>query len=279
MANTRIWYWPKTDGAAVQIDFGATIKNRAGPYMSFVRDGSQGLAGDISQVTYLGFERIRLEHRWGGYAADKRRLRRDLEGLLAHLETGGWCALAEDSQYAFAALSSYNAAGSPVILTTETNVFRRLLLVQPDLAGREIVYQSDPENFRKEHFLCSSHVDGISVNIVDGGNGARRLDYSDAQFTWLREAGSYPCLRIPLDSRGAEHLRHDRERIFYLDLPLETDVTQLRAWYSAGTPYPGTTGGGPVATDLVNPGRPQLGKGGPASPTTPWYASLPSGRR
>lgn len=277
MGNTKIWYWPNTEGKAVEIDLGMRLSGRAGPYSAYMRDAAQSMAGDLSQITYLGWERIRIEHRWGGNTTAKRRVRNALEGLLAHLDNNGWCALAEDAQYAFAAFSSYNPAGSPVIIPTGTNVFRRLHgLVQPSMAGREVVYQGDPENYRKEHHICSSHVDGVSLSIVDGGFGALRLDYSAAAYTWVREIGSYPALRIPLEARGSEYLRHDRERVFYLDLPLETDITQLRAWRASDLPYPGTDGGGPLSSDLVNPDRPV--KNGGIGPTQPWYTA-PTGRR
>lgn len=264
MGNSVIWWYPGGDKAQ-KLDLGARISMRHGPFVAYKRTGAESMAGDIVSTQWAGRERTRLELRFGGVTHAKRLLARRLRTFVNYLQNGGFFAFAEDEDYAYASFLKGPPPVGATLLKLGQDMFGRLRTASVDLSGREVVIQSDPSSFRLEPVYIDNHV-------PSRGNATCTTypvltDFVGVEYVWVREYGSYPCLRLPLDSRDDEVLTHDREQIYYLDLPCETDLTTLAALRLA--PQLGGVDG--------RPGRPTppAQPGQPATPTGTKYGGKP----
>lgn len=255
MANqTVIWYWPNNGWKAVAVPFGAKLTNRQGPHSAFRQHTGEAMTGEIITTQIHGRERARYEHRWGITTTAGATLRRRLIGLVNHLQTGGYCAVAELDNKAFAAFVRSGLRETDTSSNHDPNLFGNLAdPAAVDLDDWPVILQSDPDTHMLEARLVNTHTPGLRFLTW---SDTPVFDFTPAKYVLMREWGSYPCMRIPLELRNDEHLTHDGERIGYLDLPLETDPVQLGLLQSTGLAYPGTSGGAPVTGEKYEPEEP-----------------------
>lgn len=239
MGTCKIWYWPNSGTTAQEVDLGVPIRMRHGPTSRFKTLSSEAMTGEITTTQFMGLEEMRLEHTWGGVATAGRTLRRSLKALVNHLQQGGHLAIAEDSTYAFAAFLSPRPSSTSTVVRYKNNLFASFA-PSADIDGREVDLVSDPDTHITEMGLVSAHNPTNSTVALSSG---LVFDYAQTQYLLLREHGCHPCLRVPEPMRNDEMLTHERETVFYLDIPLEADPTSLAYLFKSGATPPGTTPG------------------------------------
>lgn len=243
MANqAAIWYWPNDGTKAVKIPFGARFTMRQGPSSRYVWVNARSMTGEIVTTQQYGVESIQIEHKWGSSTAG-RLLRRQLEGLINHLERGGYCAIAEVEDYAFAAFNTKLIFSADTQVRYSQNLFIHLVAIEPDIDGREVDILSDPEHHQKVMGLVSTHDTAAKAMTL---SAATETDFDWLPYSYVREHGTFPAMRIPEELRNGNHITTDRENVFFLDLPLETDPVAIYDLKVSDQPFPGTGGGNAI---------------------------------
>lgn len=250
----KIWYLP-TEGATkhTEVDFARPLGGRPGPRMVARADSVESASGLVVTTSYGGRASIRVQHTWDTRGTGNA-LRRSLFTLVNHLQRGGTCVLAEDTTYAWAAFATILpgtharkvAVGQSVLYALATSA-------SPN--GRECYVQSDPDTFYTELKLCSAFTGSAGA----GGEVTFAADIAwpyQANASWclVRESGTWPCLRLPVAERNGDHLVHEYERWFRLDLPLEEDPGGLDALIGSSVNSPTDGGMEPVPDGTTLPG-------------------------
>lgn len=226
MGNAAIWYVPDGAQRGVKIDLLRRLRERAGPNPVYQSAWTQSVGGIVSGNVYSGWTRLQVSLTWqrtGNDGTDAGSLlRRKMYGLLAHLQRGGCCQLAEDDAHAWAAFASKLPRSGQTTISLNTPHLTETInsAYYPD--ERELYLESDPDEYLTEMRYATTAVP--SHLIV---SPAVLQDYSDNRWVLVREAGYYPALRIPPELRGGEFLTNRDDRVFFLDLPLETDLSEL----------------------------------------------------
>lgn len=226
MGNATIWYKPEGATRGVRINLGRRLTSREGPNVQYQSSFSSSLGGVSVTVVHSGRMDCRIGLTWqrtGNDATDAGSvLRRRIWGLQAHLKRGGYCTFAEDADYAWAAFASRPPELGGDGLAFNTPVITKTISPSASPSGREIYSHTDADAYITEMKRCSSILTQslqIDHQWVE--------DYSDARWVLVRESGTYPAMRVPPPLRSQNFLTHDRDRIFYLDLPLEEDPDRL----------------------------------------------------
>lgn len=226
MGNSVLWYKPDGSDRSYAINLGRKLRERQGPSPDYVGTFSEAIGGSTSTQIYSGRSSIRIGLTWqrgtGQPNDTDSQRRRRLYGLVAHLKRGGHCLLAEDLDYAWAAMCTRNPGKRAEVLAIGESMFEKLK-ASVNVSGRELYIYSDPDSYLTEMHYCSGHAANntltIDLPVVE--------DYADARWVMIREAGSYPALRVPPSMRSSPLLTHDADRVFHLDLPLEEDIDRL----------------------------------------------------
>lgn len=258
MGNSVIWYLPSGASFMTRIDFGRRINVRGGPRTRYPQTVQESLSGAQSSVIQHGSSVLSI-----GYSKFQRdavgtmdALRRKLVTLSSHLRRGGSMVFAEDEATAFAGF----ATTSPEIGTTDWTVAVNLfdnLVTSPSATGRECTINSDFDRYLHEMLLFGTH-SGVNVATTTG----IVEDMTSDRWVMVREWGSWPALRVPLEYRDQEYVSHEQDRLFTFDLPLEEDVSQLEAHAaSPGIPILGTEPGPVIPPDLGHDGIKDLAYG------------------
>lgn len=253
MGTTKIW-WTK-DGAPKMssVDFGRILRDRKGPQIVYRQTVQESLSGIAATTMYGGRCRIRLMDTWtrdGAGTGDRRR--RDLVDLTAHLLRGGICMVVEDSTYAFAAFAERTVNSLDQVLETGPNLFENVATA--DVNGRELWIHDEFERYRVEHKVCSAFSStsrpGNSVTVTPRIG----TDYSVSRWVMVREYGTYPAMRLPIEVReNGEFVLHEHEWIFTLDLPLEEDPQTYESAFLYGGPVVAETQiPGPLLSEWAN---------------------------
>lgn len=245
MGNSVIWYLPTGATFLERIDFGSRITARRGPNPVYRVAVNESVSGAQHSVLYYGLSRLSIGHVWTrDVAGTGDALRRKLVTLQAHLAKGGTMIFAEDVDKAFAGfVISLREAGAPQ-MGVEYDLFDNIASGSP--LNCEITVSTDHSSYLYEHLLC----DGVSGNLISFSTLLLQ-DMSFAEWVLLREYGSWPALRVPLEFRGdLDIVPHDHDRIFTLELPLEEDPVAMNALFASGIPIIGTTPGAGLAVDI-----------------------------
>lgn len=233
MGNATFWYQPDRTAQTFKIDLGRKLREREGPNVSYRQSSSESYGGDVDTRIYGGRADLRVMLTWqreGSAGTDAGSiLRRKLLAFTAHLKRGGSCTFAEDVTYAWAAFASRPVALQDTTISYRSPVVTSTIAPASTPLNREIYIHTDPDLYLTEMHLCS--VLATQYVTVD-----RRTteNYADARWILLRESGTYPALRMPLQARGQPILTHRDERVFFLDLPLEEDHEALESLARTG---------------------------------------------
>lgn len=241
VGESRFWYKPAGYDDYITFGLGRRIMDRSGPSPMYRATTQAGFTGLETTTLYGGTAPIRLRHRWTRTPAtgDGDTLRRALVGMIGHLRRGGCVAFAEDEDYAYAAFAS--PVQGKQRMNVDANLFAQHAGAPSSLVDREVWLQSEPDTYLFEHKQVQS-VTTTSRIVEVRLTAPVHQDYTATRWQLLREYGSYPALRMPVDARISEDgLRHDREWYFELDLLLEDDPAELDRLAGTGE-IPGSSG-------------------------------------
>ena len=243
MGNTVLWYYPEGSGAAKRIDFGRRLVTRKGPTTVFRQSVSESIVGVANSVIHSGRDQISLVHKWTGLETLSRTLRRKLWTLQNHLQRGGYVVVAEDEDYAFAGFATKTTPMGDRLFSVNGNLFENLVS-GVNATGRECVIHSDFGSFKAEMSLINSH--NVATNFLQLPTDGCTFDYTGSDWQLIRELGTYPAMRLPVDMRNDEFLTHDNEIINHLELPLETDPSVVDSLARTSLILPGETASGGI---------------------------------
>ncbi len=223
MGNAVIWYYPHPHEAVIEIDLGGPLSDlqltpQVEQDVSLARAGRQATA----HVASFYLVRVIVERTVSAATA------RALMLLLAHLQRGGLCMVAEDKDKAYASLIQTHPVLGDTLFGSSTidRMWEALLTGTITLAsGDTVVLQGSASTGIREALLVSSH-SGTTVNLSTPiAYPWTRLGPKDVLIA--RHEGFWPALRMPARSRGQRALTHDHRNTYTLDLALEEDVDAL----------------------------------------------------
>lgn len=240
--TSKIWFMPSGADRMAEIDFGRACRIGAGPTPVYRQTVQESLSGVQSTVIYSGRSTLTLRHDWNrgtrDASGDGDLLRRKLFTLIAHLQRGGSCVFALDALFCHAGFALDNPASNTGSINIDVDLMRNLggsFLA----SGRELMVQSDHDDYLIEQKVCTTHL-GRKFTLTQ----PLATDMSDCRWVLVREYYTYPALRLPAELRtSGDFLVHDQEMTFHLNLPLEEDPAQMDAYQVFGMPLPGTAQG------------------------------------
>lgn len=239
MGNAVIWYQAEGSSIATKIDLQGRFQERSGPHPRYMRSYGESLGGASTTVLYGGRMEVSFRRTWqrtGTAGTDAGSvLWRRLFGLAAHLKRGGCCVVAEDETYAWAAFASRIPSDGADGIPYANPALTDLIAPNASPADREVFIHSDPDLYLTEARLCDS-VSLIGHRLAL--DEALAETYGDARWLLVREAGTYPALRVPEAQRGQPLVSTTDNRRFTLDLPLEEDPDRLEQLASSGAQLP-----------------------------------------
>lgn len=237
MGNSVLWFTPFGSMRQVKIDLGRRLHDRTGPVYLYRQAVQESVGGAAAITLFGGRSRLTIKMTWIRDGSTGDTLRRNLQALVSHLQRGGNCTLAEDITYAYCA---FFATPPPVdtqaTVGVESNIFEQL---SPgvSIANREVSIQSDHDRYLVEPKLCSVHANNLLTFSTP-----IRTDMSAERWVCVREWGSWPALRMPIDYReSGDFISHDHEQRYILELPLEEDPFGMDLLASSSTPLTGDT--------------------------------------
>ncbi len=253
------YYYPNSTGAVVKIELNRPIVDRPGPFQQMQQSTTQAFSGFIATVQTGGPERVTIKHRWGGTDDDDREVRRKLVAMMNHLRRGGRVLFTEDDTKTYAAFVQVYPAVDGQFLSVFLP-FTDELLTGVDVDDQEIVLRSCAPDVLIEACRVTSQT-GSGIVLAD----PIVLDFTTQAWVLLRNWGTWPALRLPMDRRSSDLMTHDHEIAFGLDLELEEDEYTLNALAIAGAPLADGVGSGTtIEPEPPNPppsGGPGTGTG------------------
>lgn len=267
MGNAVFWYTPEGRDRSLKIDLGRKLVGRTGPTVVYNSVSAVSYGGLRTMRIFSGIEQISVQTTWERNSPDGTgsgdELMRNLRSMIAHLKRGGMVTFAEDEDYCFAAYCER----LPVQGADDVMLNARItehIAPGASLSGREIVVRSDPDRLLYEMRL----VDAVDARHIYLDRGIIE-QYETSRWVLVREAGTYPFMRLPDSAMGSEPLTHRENRVFELDLQLEDDVSALEG----SAVYNGQITG--PAIDVYNQG---IDFGAPNTPATEIGGSIFSPR-
>lgn len=241
MGNSVIWYLPEGSANQVKIDLGRKLRSRVGPNVQYSGSYSQAIGGASTTVIYGGRMDINIGLTWQRTGTDGSDtgsgLRRKLFGLQAHLKRGGSCTLAEDVDYAWAAWGVGLPQQRDNAVRFQSPVITSTIAAGTSPLNREIYIHTDADSYLTEMHRCTAVTSTLRLTI----EGTWKERYNDCRWVLVREAGTYPCMRVPEPARSQTFLTHRDDRVFFLDLPLEEDPDFLEDLAQTGATLPDET--------------------------------------
>lgn len=240
MGNAVIWYQPEGSSIAVKIDLQGKFQERQGPSVAYSGAHGEALGGASTTVIYGGrmsaiFRRTWQRSQPSDGTDPGSLLWRRLWGLQAHLKRGGCCVLAEDEDYAWAAFASRIPSDGADGIPYQHPALTDLIAPSASPADREVYVHTDPDLYLTEQRLC----DGVSaIGHRLALDEALAESYGDARWLLVREAGTYPAVRVPESQRGRDLVRTTDNLRFTLELPIEEDPDRLEKLASTGAQLP-----------------------------------------
>ena len=237
MGNATLWYLPEGSTTQVKVGLGRALRSRTGPNVQYSGAYAQALGGSSTTVIYAGRTSINIGLTWQRTATDgsdlSSLLRRKLYALEAHLKRGGSCTFAEDADYAWAAWTIGRPVQTRTSVRFQSPFITSTLSASATPLNREIYVSSDGDTYLTEMHRCTA-LSSYDLTISE----QFREDYTDCRWVMVREAGTYPCMRVPESARSGNFLTHRDDRVFFLDLPLEEDTDYLETLAATGAALP-----------------------------------------
>lgn len=247
--SARFWYYPNgTGGILKSVNLQRLLTARSGPTYSMDQVIQLGYNGQAFTTHLFGLQRISLRYRFEGLpnalTSDLAVVRRQLVGIINHLQRGGWVTFAENYNYAWAAFFSTLPGGNVTTLSLKTdNLMPNLIdrLGGLSLVGKEVYLQADPATS-----ICEMAY--VSVDAHRTGNVTLNehtaFSFTSAAWGMVRERGSYPALRLVPQQRNTDMLQTESDTEFTLALELEEDPTRYSELAGiGGLPAPPESGG------------------------------------
>lgn len=226
MGNAHIWYQPEGSSRSVKIDLLDKFQTRRGPYVAYKGAYSEALGGAATTVIHAGRMSATWTRRWqrrsSDYSDTGSVLYRKLWGLQAHLKRGGSCTLVEDVTYCWAAFLSMVPPERASTLSLHSPAITNTLAAAASPLNREVYVHSDADLYLTEMQLCTAFT---SYHLTMSGE--LKEVWESARWVLVREAGTYPAMRVPESQRSGNFLETDDNRRFTLTLPLEEDPNEL----------------------------------------------------
>lgn len=243
MGNAAFWYQPRGQTHVTKIDLLRRLRERQGPTPVYRGEASEAMGGIVSTRIHNGRSVLQVGLTFerslsSGGADSNSQLKRKLYGLVAHLKRGGICQLVEDTAHAWAAFTDrpFGFGDTTISYSEPVLTYKINPGYSPD--DREIYIESDPDSYLTEERLVTAV--GAGYVTIDA---TVQEDYTGVRWALLRESGYYPALRVPLELRTQPMLTHRENRVFFLDVPLETDAGELERLALLGGAMAGETEG------------------------------------
>lgn len=217
-----IWWYPDPLGTVEELNLKVPLTERGGPHMVVRSSSADSFTGGRSLNVTGAREKIRIQL----LNFTDRTVRTRCVSMINHLQHGGTIGLVEDTSRAWAAFARQAPARGATTVFTETNLLGNLSS-SADPGGSEVYLHGPQPRMRYEMQAATSWDSSDGRLIISPG---LQWDWTNEAWILVREAGTYPAMRLPREDLNGEFLTHDRENNFSLDLPLETAPQSLQAW-------------------------------------------------
>lgn len=252
MGDSKFWFYPDPSDPGddlIEVNLRRKVTALEAPSTEWRQAVATSYTGAQTTVQWGGTQRIRVRMTWNGIDTLDRLVRRRLEGMLNHLDRGGYVMFAADATYFYVGAAQFQpTSGQTALICTP---MMEDIVAAVDLTGREIVLRSANPDCIVEALDVATHTQGTDRDTFSTSPGAVMFDYADQPYVIVRERGSWPALRLPESERGRAHLTTDDEIHFELDLPLE-EHESLIAGLASIAPDPIVVTGGQVSYGGVN---------------------------
>ena len=241
--SAAFWYKPNVgSGLWRAVYLNAALTARSGPTYKMDQEYVQTVGGAGATQHFSGLQTIQIEYTFEcdltDPSSDNMVLRRQLVALCNHLQRGGSCMFAENSDVAWAAKTLLAPSNNQSQIGVSSNLFP---VAHANMDGRHVYIHSDSYGA-----LCEMQAllhDNTAIGYVELYE-TTTYDYEGSNYVIVREEGSYPSLRLNPGQRNAEVLVTDDNRVFTLKMTLEEDVGALFSITELDDPAPDPDTGG-----------------------------------
>jgi len=264
MGTAKIWFYPDPNGPVVEIDIDEALSDNQ-VHQKVDQSVSEGLTGSIDTAQYSSRAVLRLiDERF----VDAARARK-IYLLRDHLQAGGLCSIAEDSDKAVAGF----VATVPV-LSGSVGIVSLVGRPWPYngsatlASGDEVEFLGNQPRALRQLVTVSSFSAGDI--LVTGEVLSYDFAAQGARWVLVRHRGFWPVLRLPKENRNASVITDDHRISYTLDVELEEAIDAIESF--AHEPTVGVTTTSPTTGQGTLEAHNNPFAGGPGLPTNaPWW--------